>query len=358
MSKRLYLFTLLPLLPHPTMHALSVFYVCVFYAVILMCLLGVIYSRKAKLTLFDTALFLCLFLLALPSIVFNTKVFVLQYVLVVVSLYFIVGSGIAINYSNKHVFLYVVMPYFISMLLFTLAEPPSRYAILNGDPNYTAIIYFTMFFAINELTKSRVLLFLSFVGIFFVLYMTGSRMLLLILLIYSGYFFLPRIRKVFSSKKTTVFFLISSALAQPVMSYYMDDLFSILTFNEETSRYARFSDSSNRARLNAIESSIDFVIESDDVMWVGTHDYMRQNTDAEYIPHHWFMLISVSYGFYFSCVFLLSLLVLIFKTNSVERFFMSLMFLAAGILGAFPIAICLPSFLILKSNIEGLHYDQ
>ncbi|PWH04406.1 hypothetical protein DIY08_03375 [Shewanella xiamenensis] len=287
----------------------------------------------------------------IPSLIFNLKVFSFQYYFLFFALYLIVKPVHDFFYKDWELFLFILLPFLFSMLFFHETHPPQRYSIFNGDPNYTAIIYFAMFFSFNLSVNSRFLSFLSWGLISYVFFMTGSRMLLLILIFYILYSLFQGLRSFFSSRFFVVLTLIVSAAAQPLMSIQMDRILTLLAFTSDSSRYVHIGDSSNRERLNANRDSINFLIENKAARWVGSSNYLKENPVARYIPHHWFMLLSVSYGLYFAFALFFCLLFVSIVVEPIFRFYMSLVFISAGILGAFPIAMCLPVFFLVRKNV-------
>ncbi|MEB2755145.1 O-antigen ligase family protein [Citrobacter freundii] len=188
-----------------------------------------------------------------------------------------------------------------------------RYSLLNGDPNYTSLILLTINLLMLKIVKSKILKNIIYMTILFSVFITGSRTAVLALL---AYCIASKIKSKFS------FFLVllfMSVTIQYVAAYILPNLLTYFNFGHI--RYLNLDDPSNIERTMIYKDAVDFIFNRMDYFWInGTTDYFSMNPDATNIPHNWFVQSILGFGFTYTIIYTLVLILVVRKIHFVNYY--------------------------------------
>lgn len=303
----------------------------------------------------DIFIFILLIVSALPSLLFGYKFFVLQYIISIFLIYLLVKKN-KVNDLFKSEFsanIFILFSVFF-MFFFHESHPiESRYSIINGDPNYTSLFYFVITFVICLISDNKYKKMLSVIIMFFVLYLTDSRMTIL-MVVYITLANIKFISQIMKSKLTCYCIFFISLSFQIILAYssdLIDIIGELLSFSGGELRMSHIIDSSNMKRIDAARNAVEFLKNIEHFSY-GSVKY-RLEAGVSTIPHHWFLLPSVTYGVIFTSVYAFILFLMIKHLNSNQRVGFSLMFISGAILGSVPIVNCLPIILFYAAGSEN-----
>lgn len=176
--------------------------------------------------------------------------------------------------------------------LFSLKDSHlGRYSSLNGDPNYTALIYIFFLLIISKLNLGNNLLnkLIMYPAIIIIIIITQSRTALLGLI---AFYITKKFKKSSSLIVSTIFLL--SIFSQGLAYIALINNFEGAEAANDFGRFFVLIDKSNYLRLLAFADSINFIITPEN--YLGSSNYFNSNIDATHIPHNWFLQIAISNG--------------------------------------------------------------
>lgn len=307
-----------------------------------------IYVNRVLLTSVDWFMLSVLFFSSIMPIVFQYKIMAIRYLLSIVLIIFAIRNKGKLIYNQKEMILFLFFPSVLIMSFLRETHPPFRFSLFNGDPNYTILLFLTVFFSLEYFVRLRGYRVLLYTQVLFMTLITDSRMGQLMLIL----FFLTKINYInrFMSKKyICLIVFILTTFAQPFLVRFMDDLTAIFPNTDSTYRLMQIGDSSNFKRLQALNEAMNFLSDSDSVIYYGSDDYIKES-GSNTIPHHWLILTSVTYGGIFAASIFMLYLYIIFISHAVHRKYLNLFFISSGILGVIPLLLCIPMIFIIIND--------
>ncbi|PVU65478.1 hypothetical protein C9E85_12590 [Plesiomonas shigelloides] len=171
-----------------------------------------------------------------------------------------------------------------------------RYSLLNGDPNYTSLIFLTLILVAHYISNSPLLKVFSVLFVFFIVFMTESRTAVIAVL---AYFICSKIKyKRFFSLSIFIFSIVS----QYFSAYVFPRLISSVELGEN--RFFDLNDASNHERISIYKQAVDYIGEHFYFFLSrGVTDYLAVNLNATNIPHNWFVQSIIGFGLIFTLVY-------------------------------------------------------
>lgn len=270
---------------------------------------------------FVTLLFMCLYLF----LIFRESS-ILIYTVAIVFMLLRHKVKADIDYRLKYVFLCSII---LSSFTWQPTKNIGRYAIHNGDPNYTAVIMFVLFFTMISYVRSKHLKALVVpTTAIFLIYLTQSRMLLLMLILFT---FLKYVRndKVVNLAGVSVFV---SAISIQFIIFKL--FFENLGVGGDGVLVDNINDGSNLSRIQAYKNALDyFTFDTSSVLW-GNADYTVDLVNGYFLQvHNGLLGMLVRFGAIFTLIYFSVLLWFCIKSDSSIKPLLYCLVIASGILG-------------------------
>ncbi|WP_194091528.1 hypothetical protein [Vibrio hibernica] len=203
-----------------------------------------------------------------------------------------------------------------------------RYAILNGDPNYTSVIMFTLIISMGSFFQKKRFRILVYILLFFLFYLTLSRMLMLMVLIY---FVVRCFKSNFIVNSLGVLIFLSTMLTQLFVFLF---LYSSLGQGGDGFIISNLNDGSNMERVKAFKIAYEYFVYDLNTILFGNSDYLLGIKKGYFLQvHNGFFGMLVYFGVIFTTLFYVVLFWFFIKADDDLKPVIYSLTLASGILG-------------------------